>query len=297
MKIDARQVSALVAVIEEQSFDRAAMRLNLTQSAVSQRIKQLENLLGHALLVRTNPPQPTAMGTKLLTYYQQVSILESELLQQLGWLEDGEQQYKLAIGVNADSLSTWFFDAVQEFVEKHDLLLDLKVDDQDQTYHMLKNGDVVGCISTLDSAMPGCHIELLGDMTYYCVCSPDFEKRFFEKGANKQAFLKAPAVQFNHKDLLQADYLQRYWGIQPFEYLYHQVPASEPYLDYMVRGMAWGMAPPIQCQQLLDSGELVELTPDKVISVKLYWHVWNLKSSLVRELTQVLRIKAKKLLR
>ena len=76
---DYRTLQALDAVIRERGFERAAQKLCITQSAVSQRIKQLENMFGQPLLVRTVPPRPTEQGQKLLALLRQVELLEKEL--------------------------------------------------------------------------------------------------------------------------------------------------------------------------------------------------------------------------
>ena len=77
---DYRTLQALDAVIRERGFERAAQKLCITQSAVSQRIKQLENMFGQPLLVRTVPPRPTEQGQKLLALLRQVELLEEEWL-------------------------------------------------------------------------------------------------------------------------------------------------------------------------------------------------------------------------
>jgi len=77
---DYRTLQALDAVIRERGFERAAQKLCITQSAVSQRIKQLENMFGQPLLVRTVPPRPTEQGQKLLALLRQVELLEDEWL-------------------------------------------------------------------------------------------------------------------------------------------------------------------------------------------------------------------------
>ncbi len=66
---DYRTLQALDAVIRERGFERAAQKLCITQSAVSQRIKQLENMFGQPLLVRTVPPRPTEQGQNCWRYY------------------------------------------------------------------------------------------------------------------------------------------------------------------------------------------------------------------------------------
>ena len=106
---DYRTLQALDAVIRERGFERAAQKLCITQSAVSQRIKQLENMFGQPLLVRTVPPRPTEQGQKLLALLRQVELLEDE------WLGDeqtGSTPLLLSLAVNADSLATWLLPAL-----------------------------------------------------------------------------------------------------------------------------------------------------------------------------------------
>ena len=56
--------------------ERAAQRLHLTQSAVSQRIKQLEERLGQLVIVRGQPLQLTVAGERLLGYQRQQQLLQ-----------------------------------------------------------------------------------------------------------------------------------------------------------------------------------------------------------------------------
>lgn len=162
--LDYKLIEALATVLQEGGFDKAARVLYLTQSAVSQRIKQLEELCGQILLARTTPPQPTPAGRILLKHYLQVRQLEEEVLGQIGG--QGQEPATLAIGINADSLATWFGAIIPDFVRREGILLDLRVDDQDQTHQLLKNGEVMGCISTQATAVQGCTIRALGCMPY-----------------------------------------------------------------------------------------------------------------------------------
>ena len=52
----------------------------------------------------------------------------------------------MTVGINADSLATWFFPAVGGFLDCERVLLDLSVDDQAETLKLLKNGEVLGCV-------------------------------------------------------------------------------------------------------------------------------------------------------
>ncbi len=290
--LDFRQLAALAAVIEEQSFEKAAQKLHVTQSAVSQRLKQLEDKLGQALVVRTSPLRATPAGQQVLKHFRQVSLLENELMQELSPQEESGYT-RVAIGVNADSLETWFLDAMAPLLAPRKLLLDLKIDDQDQTHHLLRSGEVLGCISSSPEAMQGCSCIPLGVMPYRCLASPAYLRRHFPDGVVAEGFYQAPVAEFNNKDELQNRYLGKYFDIRPGDYPRHRIPSSDPFFKLILRGYACGMVPDQQSRQMLADGRALDMTPGRYLAVPLYWHVWNLKSDLARQLTGVLTTSAR----
>jgi DNA-binding transcriptional LysR family regulator len=67
MKNDLGELAAFAVVAEERSFTRAAVRLGISQSALSHSMRGLEKRLGLQLLARTTRSvSPTAAGTALL---------------------------------------------------------------------------------------------------------------------------------------------------------------------------------------------------------------------------------------
>lgn len=286
--IDYKQLQALVAIIEEASFERAAIRLNVTQSAVSQRLKQLEERLGQTLIIRATPLTATPAGQQLLKHYQQVSLLERELIDTLA-LETQQGYSTIAIGLNADSLATWFLEAVEPLLLEDKILLELKLDDQDQTHHLLRTGQVAGCISANHQPMQGCNCIPLGTMIYRCLANKDYIARHFPEGPTAEAFRTAPVAEFSNKDELQNRYLDKFFGVGPSDYPKHRIPSTESFFQMIINGMACGMIPDQQSQPLLDSGQVIDITPGYFLEVPLYWHVWNLKSELYRKLTTALR--------
>src|SRR6201993_4152424 len=98
-RLGADQLAALAAVIEFGSFDAAAEQLHVTPSAVSQRIKALEQRVGQVLVVRERPCRATAAGVPLVRLAAQTSLLESEALDALG--RPDAQRLRVAIAVNA----------------------------------------------------------------------------------------------------------------------------------------------------------------------------------------------------
>ncbi len=285
--LDYKLIEALFMVVQEGGFDKAARRLYLTQSAVSQRVKLLEEQTGQILLARTTPPRATAAGRRMITHYVQVRRLEDDLLD-ITAEPEASAYTTMAVGVNGDSLATWFFDALRPFLEGHRVLLDLKVDDQDQTQRLLKNGEVIGCISTMNQPMQGCRMALLGQMVYRPVAAPAFRQRWFPAGLVPEAVRQAPFLIFNRKDELHLKLFTQLFGQVPAPLPAHYLPSSEKFIDFITDGLAYGMLPDQQSAGLRDQGYLVDLAPGAHVAVELYWHCWNLKSDLLEALTRQL---------
>ena len=77
--LDYLGLAALAAVVREGSFERAARKLHVTPSAVSQRIKQLEERTGQVLVQRGTPCTGTEAGRRLCLHLEQVALLENAL--------------------------------------------------------------------------------------------------------------------------------------------------------------------------------------------------------------------------
>jgi len=77
-------VRCFVTVVETGGFTQASKRLHLTQSAITQKIKRLENLLQRRLFVRTiKPLELSAEGEILLTYAPRLLGLSREMVQRV----------------------------------------------------------------------------------------------------------------------------------------------------------------------------------------------------------------------
>src|SRR5438270_716930 len=101
--LDYRGVEALHTVQELQSFEAAAKKLHVTQSAISQRIKGLETHYGEPVLIRTLPYRPTRLGKQLIAHFKRICLLEEALEEQIG---AAAVKPHLSIALNRDSLET-----------------------------------------------------------------------------------------------------------------------------------------------------------------------------------------------
>ena len=284
---DYKLLSALAAVIEQAGFERAAQMLGLSQSAISQRIKLLEARVGQPVLVRATPPTPTDIGRRLLNHVQQVRLLEHDLQGQVPALDEQGLPERLRVALNADSLATWWGEAVGDFCAQTQVLLDLVVEDQEVGLKRMRAGEVAACLCASERPVAGARSVLLGAMRYRALASPAFMARHFPGGVEPRQLARAPAIVFGPDDFLQHRYLASL-GISD-GFLHHLCPSSEGFLRLTEGGLGWGLVPELQSREQLASGRLVEILPDRHIDVPLYWHHWRTGGQLLGQLTDHLR--------
>jgi LysR family transcriptional regulator (chromosome initiation inhibitor) len=293
--IDYKLLEALAMVVQEGGFEKAAGMMNLTQSAVSQRVRLLEERAGKILLSRTSPPRPTDAGQKLIKHYLQVRLLEDGLEEDIRSPENSTP-VRLPLGINADSLSSWFLPAMGDLLAEGRLLIDLHVEDQEQTHKLLRDGVVVGCISDQASPMQGCKVDFLGTMKYRLLARPEFVSKWFPQGLTVAAAEHAPAVMFTRNDMLHYKILRRVLGETIKVRAIHYVPANDQFMKMISSGYAYGMVPDWQSKSLRSNGEVVEVDAKAHDSVNHYWHCWNIDSPPLKMLSKRLVDKARVLL-
>jgi LysR family transcriptional regulator, chromosome initiation inhibitor len=311
MQLDPRQLDAFDATVHTGSLSAAALNLRITLAATSLRIKALEESLGQRLLVRGKVARATPAGQALLTHIKQVRLLEADLAHTLhpGRSTGAGAYQNISVAVNADSLASWFLPGVRAVLHKHKLTLDVTVDDQDHTLEWLKNGDVIGCVTTLGTALRGCVAEPLGTMRYRCVAAPGLQGKMVTKRPSKSAapapapgaiglhqLVTQPAIGFNRKDSLQDAFLHNCFGVNDLSYPRHYIPAVDAYRDALLSGLGWGMQADIQSPEDLRCGVLVDLFPGQWVDVPLFWHHWQREAPQAARLTLAIKAAAHKLL-
>ena len=287
---DYKLLSALAAVVEQGGFERAAQRLSLSQSAVSQRIKLLEARVGQPVLVRANPPGPTEVGRQLLNHVQQVRLLERDLQHQVPTLNEEGAPERLRIALNADSLATWWAGAVGDFCAEQQVLFDLVLEDQDVGLRRMRAGEVAACLCASERPVAGARSLPLGAMRYRALASPAFMQRHFPGGFDIARLARTTAIVFGPDDFLQHRYLASL-GVEG-AFLHHLCPSSEGFMRMTEAGLGWGLMPELQAREQLNRGELVEICVDTPVDVPLYWHHWRTGGQLLGQLTEHVRDKA-----
>ncbi len=291
--IDYPAARAVAMVAQTGSFEKAAEALHVTPSAVSQRIKHLEERLGIVLIARGNPCAATEHGEWLCRHMEHVGMLEQELVRQLPGLRTGDasQRVTLNIAVNSDSLATWFVPAMAAFAETSDILLNIAIEDQDHTRDWLENGRVLAAVTSYAKPVRGCQVTPLGSIRYATTASPAYMARHFPDGVTPEALARAPALTFNQKDTMEADWARGAFG-RVVTFPTHWLPSTHAFIDACLAGIGWGLHPVKMIEHHLASGRLVELKPGHGVDMALYWQINRLAAPRLGELTRHVRAAA-----
>lgn len=277
MQIDGQQLAAFAAVVELGSFDAAAQRLHVTPSAISQRIKALEQRVGQVLVIREKPCTATPAGVPLLRLAAQTALLESETLAEMGG--GPTHRTRIALAVNADSMATWFTGV---FGRASEFLFDIRIEDQDLSARLLREGVVMGAVTTERRPVPGCRVYPLGAMRYVPVASAEYVRRYLPEGFTRDGARAAPSLAWNRDDALQ-DQLVRKVFRKDIARPTHYTPTAEGFGAAVRAGLGWGMYP----EELVDD-DFVRIT-EHHLDVPLYWQCWKLDSPMVETITAAVR--------
>ncbi|MDQ5861194.1 MAG: LysR family transcriptional regulator ArgP, partial [Actinomycetota bacterium] len=277
------QLRTFAAVVDEGTLEAAARSLYVTPSAISQRLKAMEDAAGQILLQRTNPVRPTTAGEAILRFARQVRQLEWDAQQELGESRD-RPTTPIPLVVNADSLSTWFMPALASLPPDLGACFELRREDEQHSTQLLRTGSVMAAVTATPEPVQGCSVEPLGSLRYRAVASPGYLRRWWPDGPELSAGSQAPVVDFDRKDDLQDGFFRTMTGAE-LTAPRHYVPSSAEFAQAIRLGLGWGLLPEQQCLADLRSGALVELAPTSPVDVSLYWQRWKIDSPVLNQLT------------
>lgn len=289
---DPDALECLAAIVEEGGFERAAQRLSITQSAVSQRLRALEAQVGTVLIVRSRPLKPTSAGQLLLKHTKQMRLLRADLERDLKELAPSSiggarEEERISIAINADSIATWALPALNDLA-RQGLPMEIITDDQDFTQEWLREGQVLGCVTTLKQALRGCKVVPLGSMDYVAVAQAGYAREHCPKGLTPHNFREMPFIAFNRKDDMQTEFVGKAFGLKRVQLNQLFVPSSEGQVRAVLAGWGVSVVPELLARGLIEQGQLVNIVPGTALPIQLYWHCWNLESEVLDALSAAL---------
>ena len=301
---DPDALECLAAIVEEGGFERAAQRLSITQSAVSQRLRALESQVGTVLIVRSRPLKPTSAGQLLLKHTKMLRLLRADLERDLkelapSSLGGAREEERISIAINADSIATWALPALTELAQQG-LPMEIIHDDQNCTHEWLREGQVLGCVTTVRQALRGCRVEPLGAMQYIAVATPEFARlrlapppdamgQTSPPKLTQHNFRDVPFIAFNRKDEIPGEFVGKAFGLKRVTLNQLFVPSSQGMVGAVLAGWGVSVVPRLMADALIEQGQLVNVAPAYTLPIQLYWHCWNLASDVLDALSAALR--------
>lgn len=279
MNFNYDHLRALSAILRHGSFDGAAAALHVTQSAISQRLKALEEQVGARLVVRGTPCMATDLGAKLARHMEDVALMEAQVLP----AEDAAPTVSLA--VNADSLATWIIPALAAVPQ---LRFNLIVDDQDHSADLLASGAVAAAITARRQPVQGCDAIALGALDYVATANPGFASKWFDRGVTAEALEAAPALIYSRNDALQSGWAEQETG-RAVTLQGHILPSTTAFVDAAERGLGWGMNPRALVQDALRKRRLVAIGRRPGYQTPLYWQIARRLKPTLAPLTRAIR--------
>jgi len=283
---------ALSTIIREGNFERAAEALKITTSAVSQRIKNLEDRVGATLIIRGQPCRATEVGQKLCAHLDRVHMMESEVSSKLSPdMDSATPPIQLRVAVNSDSVATWFLQAAADFSNKTCGTIEIITDHEQHNSERLVSGDVLAAVTAGRRQIAGYRSTRLGNLRFQVTASPAFAHKWFPKGVNPEQFAQAPYIQFAQAPYIQfdrTDRLQRLWARQlriSLKGSNFLVPSTEGGVNGALHGVGWAINPEILVQPRIADGSLVDLFPGRYLYEPLFWQTARIGEFVLDELT------------
>ncbi len=289
--LDPNALECLAVIVEEGGFERAALRLSITQSAVSQRLRALENQMGAVLLVRSRPVRLTAAGEVLMRHAQQWRVMRADLRLALQALAPSVDLIgpgsRVPVALQAASLATWAQPALDALAHRG-VPLEVMADDGEFTGEWLRSGQVLGCVTGLDESVQGCQRVALGSLRYVAVAEAGLAAQRLPQGLSPHHFRDLPFVAAHRHDDLAARFVQQAFGLERVPLRQAVLPGPEAQLRAVRAGWGVGVVPWLLAEPWLAQGGLVDVAPGQAVRVPLYWHCWRLDSEVLASLTQAL---------
>jgi DNA-binding transcriptional LysR family regulator len=256
MSLSSLGLDAFYACAQTGHFTRAAEKLHITQSALSQRIQHLESDLQTALFIRQKSGiRLTAAGERLLKYCMAKDALESEALS--GLRNSTELAGHLRIGGFSSIMRSVVLPALEEFLQKNkQVRVQLVSREMDELPTMLRRGEIDFMILNDEFNREGVLGELLG-VEHNVLC----EKKDYQGGE----------VYLDHDENDQVT--QRY-----LKMIKNSAKYERHYLDDvygLIDGVKYGLGRAVLPKHLIKTESRIRIANRKVLEIPVWIHYYE----------------------
>lgn len=281
------QLETLKAVDKYGTLEGASRALRVSSFAVGQRISKLEKALGVKLLEKA-PTRVSAVGKILCDHVSDVASLETEILDEPQedhqYNLDNRPRYKIAL---PEDIATGAFTEIikQLHQNKDPSRFDITICNPEKSVMLMQSGEVTAAISIRKTPIHGFKSYSLRQTTYKAIASPGFIQTHFPDGITQASLPAAPSL----VDDINNQWAENMLGIN-CKLSHYNSDQNDEVVAPLLEGKAWSLLPSDEADPYLDSGSLMEIQRDAVLTHQLYWHISTALLDQMKTVTDKIRL-------
>ena len=286
---DYPHLETLWAVQDQGTFEKAAIKLTVTRSAISQKMKWLEQRWGASLISR-NPVNTTKLGNRLCRHLEHVRLLETKLHLDHGHLFQTDEIDPISIELmfHDKLIPTGLLEQLVIFADhQSDFLINTTKLDEELIQIKMDNGDTCIAISGSWWDNPLYKVHHLGKQKYMLVSSAAFAQKYFDGQIDLKKLRSAPSVAHNSAPDLATRFLTQLKG-NLYECTSDNSPSLYSIMNTCLDGKAWAMIPTPLVQNYLENGRLINLCPGETLTIDIYLYVLHSLEKIVPQLSEMI---------
>ncbi|MCE0723746.1 MULTISPECIES: LysR family transcriptional regulator [Legionella] len=264
------QLVAFEAIVREGTVHAAAESLFLTQTAVTQRLRQLEQKLKTTLFIRSRRGMLlTAEGEQLHRYCQRVTEMSSAVLtsiQGAGTLSNLRIKIAGPASVMRSRIIPQCKEIMKEFPKLHMTFL---IDDHMDISHQLKSGAFDLVILSPEQVTQEMVSKPLQPEHYLLVCSVQWEHRKLIDIISNEKI-----IDFGQDDQMTFSYLKKYKLLKYIQTERHFINNTESIAQLFINELGYGVLSKEFAASYIKSGELLVINEGKsyLNPISLAWY-------------------------
>lgn len=256
------QLDAFVSITETNTVHGAASRLHLTQTAVTQRIRSLEEKLKTTLFIRSRRGMLlTPEGEALLRYCQAAQALEGDALAKIKGA-GSLSQVQLSISGPTSLMRSRIIPSCADVLSQFPMLLmNFNACDEEARHHALRAGQCDFAILQQQHLAPEMMSQCLSPEKFVLVGSPAW------KGRRLRDIVKTERIiDFNPEDQMTFHYLEQFDVLDLAQQGRHYVNRTESLALLVSKGVGYTTLAKEFAQPYIDDQQLIALNGGKMIA-------------------------------
>ena len=250
-------LKSFISVAKNKSVHLAAQELSLTQTAVSQRIKNLEKNLNSSLFIRSRRGmQLTQEGQILLRYCNDIEQIETQCLEDLGQQNKSSSIF-LKISSDSTGIRTLILPFCQKLIKQYpQLKFNLQISDKGDQHEKLKSGSVDLAIIPKEYISKDMSYKPLKPQKYVLIIPAHWQKRDI-----KDIIISENIIDFDSNDKVTFNYLKKIGLFELCNKERHCINAIDQLVEFVNSGIGYSVITEQLYQQYYQSQNIIAYNP------------------------------------